>query len=171
MSEQALLCIYKYVQTHADTTVPMHVSITRHVYMPVLPYNQHMHEFAIRSQFSFPPELPNAGTLRLAVVVPWFPGFFCSRLISSTARFLTTGMKFCVNHLLGIRLFPAKEWGGCLEEGELFPLMWGLVHMSTLSPLFFNMLWFTGRAAMGDSHRDTHVGLADRHHLPGDTYN
>lgn len=49
------------------------------VYMPILPYNQHMHEFAVRSQ-SFPlphplPELPNAEPLRLAVVVTLIPRF------------------------------------------------------------------------------------------------
>lgn len=37
MSEQALLCIYKYMQTHVDMTVPMQVSITRHIYTPILP--------------------------------------------------------------------------------------------------------------------------------------
>lgn len=79
-------------------------------------------------------------------------------------------MKFCVNHLLGIRLFPAKEGGGCLEEGELLSLMWGLVHMSVLSPFFLYAVIYR-RAAMRDSQGDTHVGLTDRHHLPEDTYN
>jgi len=105
--------------------------------MPILPCNQHAQKFAATSQLVFfSPELPNAGSRRLAIVVTLIPRFLLQLASKRHCKFPNNWDEVLCKSPSRHQTFPSKGGGRVFRGGRVALFDVGISSHVSVIPFF-----------------------------------
>lgn len=132
---QILVDTCRYICAHTDPHYQSRLHLS--IYMPILPCNQHIHKFAATSQlFFFSPELPNARSRRLAIVVTLIPRFLLQLASKRHCKFPNNWDEVLCKSPSRHQTFPSKRGGRVFRGGRVALFDVGISSHVSVIPFF-----------------------------------